>query len=118
VGVRLGQWFAVGSGSQAFLGADKHSNYHDFYQYYETRLSRFSPGAKLLEIGIYGGNSLAVWGAWFPAGIAVGVDLDTRLFQAHWPVLEVLGFRLLNTAIEVVLGKPKKLFKRLKASFL
>lgn len=34
---------------------------------------------------------MAVWGAWFHAGVVVGVDLDLRQFQAHWPVLEVLG---------------------------
>eukprot|EP00928_Gymnodinium_smaydae_P047185 TRINITY_DN31477_c0_g1_i1.p1 TRINITY_DN31477_c0_g1~~TRINITY_DN31477_c0_g1_i1.p1 ORF type:complete len:385 (-),score=20.73 TRINITY_DN31477_c0_g1_i1:110-1264(-) len=87
---QLGKWFAVGPATP-ISGADKHSNYHKFYDIYQTRLARFSPSSRLLEIGVRAGNSLAVWGTWFHRGSVLGVELDLQLFDAHWPVLEVLG---------------------------
>eukprot|EP00747_Dinoflagellata_sp_TGD_P179609 gnl/TRDRNA2_/TRDRNA2_30668_c0_seq1.p1 gnl/TRDRNA2_/TRDRNA2_30668_c0~~gnl/TRDRNA2_/TRDRNA2_30668_c0_seq1.p1 ORF type:complete len:388 (+),score=59.20 gnl/TRDRNA2_/TRDRNA2_30668_c0_seq1:48-1211(+) len=84
----IGQWFAV---SPRGGGADKHLYFHDFYRYYQSRFERLGDSAHVLEVGVLAGNSLAVWGTWFPNGTVIGVDLDTAPVKAHWPVLAALG---------------------------
>ena len=51
----------------------------------------YGPAARILEIGINRGNSLATWGHWFPEGQVVGVDVALESFLAHLPRLQLLG---------------------------
>lgn len=87
----LGQWFAVSPPWFHIHGADKHSHFHDFYHRYERVFKRFGHRAKLLEIGVKSGNSLAVWGAWFPRGWMLGADIELETFYGHWEALRALG---------------------------
>eukprot|EP00928_Gymnodinium_smaydae_P045321 TRINITY_DN30231_c0_g1_i1.p1 TRINITY_DN30231_c0_g1~~TRINITY_DN30231_c0_g1_i1.p1 ORF type:complete len:356 (+),score=44.08 TRINITY_DN30231_c0_g1_i1:188-1255(+) len=85
----FGKWFAVSA--PGTRGADKHSNFHNFYNTYEQILRGFKDSAHVFEVGVMGGNSLAVWSNWFPQGIHFGLDIDLTTFYGHLDVLETLG---------------------------
>ena len=61
------------------FGTDKSSAGHDYLRFYEPYLAplRDQP-IRLLEIGILGGASLAMWEAFFPHGTIIGADIDRR----------------------------------------
>lgn len=63
------------------FGTDKSSAYHCYAPIYEElfRSLRDRP-VRLLEIGVLGGASMAMWAAWFqhPDARFIGIDIDTR----------------------------------------
>ncbi len=70
-------------------GTDK-ATYHGFTPPYErfVRHLRNSP-VKLLEVGVYRGQSLGMWSEYFPNGRVMGVDIgfmDLRKRYAHLPL--------------------------------
>jgi hypothetical protein len=58
-------------------GTDKSSNCHDYLRFYETFFAplRDRP-LKILEIGVYNGQSLMTWRDYFPKAEIVGVDIN------------------------------------------
>lgn len=57
-------------------GTDKASYGHDYLVRYEPFLAPMRESAmKVLEIGVAGGNSLRMWGEYFPNATIFGVDL-------------------------------------------
>jgi len=58
------------------LGSDKHSGFHDYLRVVEPFLSDFNANARVLEMGVAHGHSLALWSLWFPNGTILGVDND------------------------------------------
>jgi len=58
-------------------GTDKASTGHNYLNYYEKEFNylHFSP-IKLLEIGIYHGDSLRLWKRFFPNAQIFGIDID------------------------------------------
>ncbi len=60
------------------FGTDKASKGHDYLALYERFLSPLrNSSAKILEIGVLNGASLAVWEAYFPNGAIIGADINT-----------------------------------------
>jgi trans-aconitate methyltransferase len=59
---------------------DKHSS-HGYLPWYEMHLPARSAPVTLLEIGVFGGESLKLWAAWFvhPDTRIIGVERDERL---------------------------------------
>ena len=78
-------------GDPYYSGSDKHSGAHNFLRTYETLLEPYGLSARLLELGINRGNSLATWGHWFPHGQVVGVDRNLEMFHIHHPRHQLLG---------------------------
>jgi hypothetical protein len=68
------------------FGTDKSSAGHDYLRFYEPYLAplRDQP-VRLLEIGILGGASLAVWEAYFANGTIIGADIDRRTLRFARP---------------------------------
>jgi RHS repeat-associated protein len=71
------------------FGTDKSSIYHNYLPFYERY--RNEP-MKLLEIGVAGGASLAMWTEYFPNSAIVGADIDpevsvTQSFDANGNLL-------------------------------
>lgn len=85
----VGGWFSL----QVLQGqgADKGRRYHDYYREYEAIMSKFPSNARVLEVGIAQGNSLATWGAWFPHGFVMGIDTDLTNILRNWPLLTSFG---------------------------
>lgn len=73
--------FAVFFSDPIIGGADRHKEMHDYLQFYEQRLQNLGMSASLLEIGVNGGHSLAMWSLWFPLGMVIGVDIQTAQFS-------------------------------------
>jgi hypothetical protein len=48
---------------------------HSYLPVYETLLAPYRPGCKLLEIGLFKGDSMRLWEAYFPCGEIHGIDL-------------------------------------------
>jgi len=49
---------------------------------YEELARELGPAARVCEIGVWHGGSLATWKVKFPDGLIAGVDIDPR---SHWP---------------------------------
>lgn len=59
-------------------GTDKASTGHDYARVYESFLWQLrDEPITLIEIGVWEGASLAMWRAYFPRALIVGVDVDT-----------------------------------------
>jgi RHS repeat-associated protein len=62
------------------FGTDKSSIYHNYLSFYERFFERYrDEPIKLLEIGVAGGASLAMWNEYFPQALIVGADIDPEL---------------------------------------
>lgn len=63
-------------------GTDKASHHHDFLRFYEGFLGpmRFQD-VSVLEIGVYQGNSLAMWEEYFGRGRIVAIDIEPAAKQ-------------------------------------
>jgi hypothetical protein len=48
---------------------------HSYLPVYETLLAPYRPACKLLEIGLFKGDSMRLWEAYFPCGEIHGIDL-------------------------------------------
>ena len=60
-------------------GTDKCSAHHDYLRNYQRILAmRDAPIRRLLEIGVYDGGSLRMWGDFLPGSEIIGVDVDPR----------------------------------------
>jgi predicted O-methyltransferase YrrM len=73
-------------------GTDKSSAHHDFLGFYETFLGPLrAERVSVLEIGVYRGNSLAMWSEYFTAGRIVGMDVDlsTKQFETDRVRVEI-----------------------------
>ncbi|KAL3902324.1 MAG: hypothetical protein SGPRY_012113 [Prymnesium sp.] len=82
------------------IGGDKFSgkgsgNRTAFYASYLARYapppSACRPRFSIVEIGVFRGESLAVWAAVFPHASLTGVDGNLRPFHAHLPSLRARG---------------------------
>ena len=63
-------------------GTDKSSRYHDYLSFYEIFLSHMRPEPiKLLEIGVFNGQSLRMWYDYFPNATIIGVDIQPSAQQ-------------------------------------
>jgi Methyltransferase domain len=63
-------------------GTDKSVLNHDYLRHYERILAPFqSQPITLLEIGVFRGESLAMWEEWFPKAAIVGVDIHPECAQ-------------------------------------
>lgn len=63
-------------------GTDKCSDWHDYLHKYEFFLRRFREQAMtLLELGVFHGDSLRMWGRYFPQAKIIGVDIDPSCLQ-------------------------------------
>lgn len=64
------------------LGTDKSSRHHDFLRLYESFLAplRDRP-LRILEIGVWAGESLRTWAEYFPHARVVGADIDPAAAQ-------------------------------------
>ncbi|HLM70151.1 MAG TPA: class I SAM-dependent methyltransferase [Thermoplasmata archaeon] len=76
-------------------GTDKGPSTHNYTPVYHTLLSsRREKVEKVLEIGIFRGNSLKMWSDYFPRAKIVGVDIDPKcaaiFTKAEWPRIEVI----------------------------
>ena len=73
-------------------GTDKASHHHDFLRFYETFFApiRFED-VSILEIGVYKGNSLAMWSEYFSRGriVAIDVDSSTKQFETRRAQVEI-----------------------------
>src|ERR1700684_2579568 len=59
------------------FGTDKASNGHDYLSFYETFfLPRRQSVKRILEIGVWQGQSLRVWNEYLPNAEVVGVDIN------------------------------------------
>lgn len=58
-------------------GTDKRSGCHNYLKYYEMFLeSRRDERLKLLELGIWHGDSLRMWAEYFPSAQIIGLDYE------------------------------------------
>lgn len=58
-------------------GTDKCSTAHNYLNKYEFFLKEFrNKSVRVLELGVFRGASLGMWGAYFPRGEIYGVDVD------------------------------------------
>lgn len=88
-------------------GTDKSSEFHDYLKKYEFFLKRFQGRPMtLIELGIFHGQSLRMWGRYFPNARVIGVDID--------PACEKLGGDENMMAFIMDLSQMKNL-ERLKA---
>jgi len=75
------------------FGTDKSSIGHDYLNFYERYLASIREHAvKILEIGILGGASLAVWESYFQNGVIIGADIDKTIkcFAHHRVKVEII----------------------------
>jgi len=75
------------------FGTDKASNYHDYLNFYQRYFAPIRRDRiRLLEIGVFGGASLAVWEEYFPNGTIIGADIDpsTVRFARSRVMIEIL----------------------------
>ena len=73
-------------------GTDKSSRHHDFLRVYESFFAPMRDRAlRILEIGVWEGESLQTWAEFFPRAKVVGVDInpDTRKFAGGRITVEV-----------------------------
>lgn len=56
--------------------------YHGYFQFYVQIAAMLGPEADVLELGVQGGGSLAMFRALFPLGTVTGVDISDA---ACWP---------------------------------
>lgn len=63
-------------------GTDKASKGHGYLDFYEGFFQglRHKP-IRLLEIGVFRGNSVAMWQEYFVAGTIIGVDINPDAYQ-------------------------------------
>jgi hypothetical protein len=58
-------------------GTDKNSNGHNYLRYYDMFFTPYrEKDIKLLEIGVWHGDSLRMWKEYFPNAVIVGLDID------------------------------------------
>lgn len=77
--------------TSAIGGGDKASGWHDYLGAYERILLHLPLSANLLEVGIRGGSSLALWSEYFPYGKVVGIDKNIQTFSKYKSVFERHG---------------------------
>jgi len=76
---------AIGTG-------DKARGWHDYLGAYEKLLLHMPLSANVIEAGVRGGSSLAMWSEYFPFGQVVGIDKDIGTFRdTGRPHLESAG---------------------------
>ena len=57
-------------------GSDKDSGFHNYLNFAEPFLYKFGTSAKLLEMGVHKGSSLALWSLYFPdSNLILGADI-------------------------------------------
>lgn len=58
-------------------GTDKSSDIHNYCEKYEKyfKFNRYNP-IKILEIGVYRGDSLLMWKHYYPKSTIIGIDID------------------------------------------
>ena len=74
-------------------GTDKSSRHHDFLRVYESFFAPMRDRAlRVLEIGVWEGQSLQTWAEFFPHALVVGADInpDTVRFAGGRVSVEVL----------------------------
>ena len=65
---------------------------HSYIEYYESLLAPYRrPGARLLEIGVFEGESLRLWQAYFSEGEVVGLDISRDFYHEIQGVRFFLG---------------------------
>jgi hypothetical protein len=75
-------------------GTDKASSGHNYLKLYERYLAPIRhTNAKILEIGVLNGASLAVWEAYLPNGTIIGADINiaTRRFARPRVAIEIIN---------------------------
>lgn len=73
------------------LGTDKCSKEHNYLNKYEFFLNRWKAEEVIvLELGIYQGASLKMWGEYFEKGIVYGVDIDSTCVRYEQKNCKVL----------------------------
>ncbi len=60
---------------ESFFKTDK-IYHHGYFPEYTRIAAELGPDARVLEIGVYGGESLRMWQSLFPLGEVAGVDCD------------------------------------------
>ena len=87
-----------------FYGTDKssrHHNYLDFYEKFvgESRLHDL----KILEVGVFSGQSLATWEAFFPNATIIGCDINdaSKQFERKRIVIEILDQSNIDELVQV-----------------
>jgi Methyltransferase domain len=56
--------------------------WHGYFSSYQRLAGQIGPAGRVCEIGVWRGDSLAMWQALFPGGLVAGVDHDP---DAVWP---------------------------------
>jgi len=65
-----------------FTGTDKSSQFHNYTDTYERYFrARRKEVKSLLEIGVWHGESVALWKQYFPNALIVGIDVDPECKQ-------------------------------------
>jgi hypothetical protein len=65
-----------------FHGTDKSSVAHNFLDFYDLHLCELrEKPITLLEFGVLNGQSLSMWGEYFPNGRVIGVDINPETLQ-------------------------------------
>ena len=62
---------------------DKSSKYHNYTRQYENLFEKFKhrSGIRMLEIGVFKGQSLKAWKSFFTDSLVVGIDIDEECTQ-------------------------------------
>lgn len=71
----------------------------DYYRWYAGLLAPLRDAALVLEMGVRYGTGLAVWAAYFPRGLAVGVDVDLAPYWFNAATLRRRGLLRGNNCI-------------------
>lgn len=63
-------------------GTDKSSKMHNYLNKYEFFLNKWKKESiNILELGVFEGSSLKMWGKYFPSSIIYGVDINEKCMQ-------------------------------------
>lgn len=76
-----------------YIGTDKNTT-HSYINFYEQAFLPYrDKHISLLEIGIYSGGSLYLWGQYFKNGSIFGLDIIDRV-KAEWKTLENVQYQI------------------------
>ena len=75
-----------------YTGGDKTSLGKNFTKHYEILFKQMHlTPINLLELGVFHGKSLAMWGDYFANGTIYGIDRDLQCYNENFPMLKKCG---------------------------